>query len=88
VRLEGEVGIGTALELKGVLLDALALRRELRIDVAAVTALDITILQLLWAGRHAAGEVGMEFSVSGAVAQEIVLTMERAGMEKFPAVAG
>jgi len=30
----------------------------------------------------------MEFSVSGPVAQEIVLTMDRAGLEKFPVVAG
>jgi anti-anti-sigma regulatory factor len=88
VRLEGEVGIGDALELKGALLDGLALRRGLRIDVAVAMALDVTIFQLLWAGRHAAGEAGMEFSVSGPVAQEIVLTMDRAGLEKFPVVAG
>jgi anti-anti-sigma regulatory factor len=88
VRLEGEVGIGDALELKSVLLDTLALRRGLRIDVAGATALDVTILQLLWASRHAASETGMEFSVGGPVAPEIVLTMDRAGLEKSLAVAG
>jgi anti-anti-sigma regulatory factor len=87
VRLEGEVGIGDAQELKGVLLDGLALRKGLRIDVAVALALDVTIFQLLWAGRHAAGEAGMEFSVCGPVAQEIGLTMDRAGLETFPLVA-
>jgi anti-anti-sigma regulatory factor len=88
LRLESEVGIGDALELKGVLLDALALRKELQIDLAGASALDITVFQLIWAARQAAIDAGMEFSVCGPIAQEIVLTMERAGLEQFPAVAG
>jgi anti-anti-sigma regulatory factor len=87
VRLQGEVGIGDALELKGALLDGLALRKQLRIDIGAASALDVTILQLLWAGRSAACDAGIEFSVSGSVAQEIVLAMDCAGLEKLSTVA-
>jgi hypothetical protein len=88
VRLEGEVGIADALGLKSVLLDALALRKELQIDIAGASTLDITGFQLTWAARRAAVDAGMEVGVCGPVAQEIVLTMDRAGLERFPAVAG
>jgi anti-anti-sigma regulatory factor len=84
VRLEGDVDIGAAQELKGVLMEALASRKELRVELADANALDVTIFQLLWAAERAAGKAGTGFSVRGKVPEEIVLAMDHAGLERLP----
>jgi anti-anti-sigma regulatory factor len=87
VRLEGEVDIGGAMELKDRLLEALAAGGEVRLELSAATALDITAFQLIWAVERAAKNTGVEFSISGALPQQIVLTMADAGLTPLLAIA-
>jgi len=83
LRLDGEVDIGAALELKGLVVDALASGRELRVRLEGATALDIAIFQLLWVAQREAARAGMEFSVEGQVPEEIVRAMAEAGLDAF-----
>ena len=84
IRLEGEVTIACAAELKKVLLEALASGGELRLDMASATELDITALQLLWAAGREARASGRAYTLEGTVADEIVATATEAGFEKLP----
>jgi anti-anti-sigma regulatory factor len=84
VRLEGEVDISGAQELKDRLMEALAAGREVRLELSAATALDITAFQLIWAVERAAKNAGVAFSMDGPVPEKIVLSMLDAGLEPFP----
>jgi len=86
VRLEGEVDISGAVELKARLLEALAAGGEVRLELSAATALDITAYQLIWAVERAAKKAEVAFSIAGPVPEQIVLTMVAAGLESFPEI--
>ena len=83
VGLEGEVDIRAAVELKTVLLAALQSGRELRVELAGVTALDVTTLQLLWASERAAVKAGTKLHWSGPMPEAMDLAMDFAGLERF-----
>lgn len=83
VGLEGEVGIRAAAELKGILLAALESRQELNVEMAGVTALDITTLQLLCAFAHAAAKAGAKLVWSEPMPEPMQLAMDLAGLERF-----
>jgi anti-anti-sigma factor len=84
IRLEGEVDISSAAELKKLLLEALASGRELRVDLERTTELDVTALQLLWAAERKAGGSSVGFSLLGRVPEEISVALSDAGFKKFP----
>ena len=84
IRLEGEIDIASAAELKKVLLQALATGAEVRLDVERATELDVTALQLLWAAERAAKGSGRTIAVVGEVPAEILVAAREAGLEKFP----
>jgi anti-anti-sigma regulatory factor len=84
LRLDGDVNIEAALELKDLLVHALASGGELRVRLEGATALDIAIFQLLWVARREAAGAEMEFSVEGPVATEIARAMADAGLDAFP----
>ena len=84
MRLEGDVDIGAAVDVKALLLEALASRRGLRVELGGTTALDVTAYQLLWAAQRAADKAGMKFSVEGPMTEGIALAMAHAGLEQFP----
>jgi anti-anti-sigma regulatory factor len=84
VGLNGEVEIHAASELKGVLLAALRSRQELRVELAGVTALDITTLQLLCAFERAAVKAGIRLLWTGPMPEEMGLAMALAGLERPP----
>lgn len=84
IRLEGEVDIASAAELKKLLLQALASGSELRVGLEGATELDITALQLLWAAEREARASGRGFSLAGRVPEEISAAVDEAGLEKFP----
>lgn len=88
IRVEGEVAIGCAAQLKKVLLEALASGGELRLDMARAIELDITALQLLWAAEREARASGTAFTLTGTVAEEILVTATEAGFGKFPVAEG
>jgi anti-sigma B factor antagonist len=52
LRLEGEISVGSAAELKVALLQALASETDVRLDLERATELDVTALQLLWAAER------------------------------------
>ena len=83
VGLEGEVDIRTAVELKGVLLAALLSQQELKVELARVTALDITALQLLWAFEQAAAKARIKLLWSGPQPEAMELATGLAGLERF-----
>jgi anti-anti-sigma factor len=83
IRLEGEVDISSAAELKKLLLEALASGRGLRMDLERTTELDVTALQLLWAAEREARGSGVGFSVLGRVPEEISAALSDAGFKEF-----
>jgi hypothetical protein len=85
VRLEGELGIGTARELKDLLVDALASGKRLRIELAGAPVFGVTVYQLLWAARCETKRAGVEFLIQGPVAAGISLAMEEAGLPHLTA---
>jgi anti-anti-sigma factor len=84
LRLEGEVDIASAAELKTLLLQALASGTELRVEVERATELDITALQLLWAAEREARGSGRQCTLAGRVSEELMAAASEAGFEKFP----
>jgi anti-anti-sigma factor len=86
VGLEGEVDIRAAVELKGILLAALESRQELRLEMAGLTALDITILQLLCAFARAAAKAGAKLILSEPMPKAMEVAMDLAGMGRVAVV--
>jgi anti-anti-sigma regulatory factor len=82
VDLRGDLDIQAAAELKGILLAALRSRQELRVELAGVTALDITTLQLLSALERAATKAGLDLLWGGPISEETGLAMDLAGLER------
>ena len=82
--LEGAVDIGSAAELKELLVDALAPERELRVDLERLTRLDVTWVQLLHAADREARRLGVPFTISGNVPETVSVAMRAAGFEPFP----
>jgi len=84
LRLEGEIDITSATELKTLLLQGLASGRELRVDLERATDLDVTAMQLLWAAEREARRSGMGITLTGRVPKEISSAAGDAGFESFP----
>ena len=85
IRLDGEINIGSAAELKKLLLQALATSRELRVDLEHATELDVTAWQLLWAAEREARGSSRGFTLAGRLPEEISVAVVDAGLETFPA---
>jgi anti-anti-sigma regulatory factor len=83
VRLEGDVSIAHAVEMKGLLLHALASGKEMRVTLENATELDITALQLLYAAERDAARSGCRFTLEGRVPDVISAAMTHAGCAKF-----
>jgi anti-anti-sigma regulatory factor len=83
VRLDGDAGINTAVELQGNLIEAISFGDDFKVELAGVTALDITTLQLLWAAEQAAAKVGTRLLLSGSMPAVLERAMELAGVEIF-----
>ena len=82
IRLEGDFTLTSAEELKNLLLQGLASGNDLRLDLEQAEAIDITVMQLLWAaGREADRKgTGMAIQMSDAAAT----AARDAGFERFP----
>jgi anti-anti-sigma factor len=88
VRLEGEIDIRSAAELKQILVEAMASATGFEMDVAGATEMDITALQLLWAAQQEAGKRGTGLTVAGSVPERISAIAREAGFAKFPLLSG
>jgi anti-anti-sigma regulatory factor len=88
IRLEGDIDISCAAELKAVLEDVLTARSGMqtgaRISLAAATGMDVTAVQLLWAAEREARAAGMVLALEGPVPELLRGTLREAGFERFP----
>lgn len=84
IRLEGEIDIGCAADLRAVLEKALSARNETRISLATATGIDVTAVQLLWAAEREARATGMVLALEGPVPEVLRSTLREAGFERFP----
>ncbi len=83
IRLEGEISIGLATELKAALLQALASGTEVRLNLEHATELDITALQLLWAAEREARKSGKACELVAPVPPDVLRALGEAGFENF-----
>jgi anti-anti-sigma factor len=84
IRLEGEIDIAIARALKEALLHALTSAGESRISLAAVTGMDVTAVELLWAAGREAQAVGVALALEGPVPKTLRDVVREAGFERFP----
>jgi anti-anti-sigma factor len=83
VRLEGAIDIASATEMKSVLLNALASKKEIRLTLEGATELDVTALQLLYATEQEVARLDVRLRLEGSVPGEIAAAMADAGFAKF-----
>jgi anti-anti-sigma regulatory factor len=83
VRLEGEINIGVAAELKKVLIEALKSKKPVRIEFEGATGVGVTGVQLLWAAEREAERAGVKFARMAGMPQAIAAAVAEAGLE-FP----
>ena len=88
VRMEGEIDIGCAAELKKLLIEALGCGVPVRVVLEDATDLDATAVQLLWAAGREAKGLGAEFGLAGRTPERIAATLAEAGFEPFPVLPG
>jgi anti-anti-sigma factor len=84
IRLEGELNIASAAELKKILVEALAGEAELQVELGNASELDVTMLQLLWAGERAARAAGKRFALAGRVPEQTAIAVAQTGFARFP----
>jgi len=83
IRLEAEVNITVARELKNLLVQGLASGKDLCVDLERATELDVTALQLLWTVGREARSAGTGFAITGLVPEGLSTAVVEAGFEKL-----
>lgn len=84
IRLEGEVDISSAAELKKLLFEALASGKDLRVDLCQATALDVTVLQLLLVLERETKRSKVNVVLAAGVQEDFFPLLAEAGFENFP----
>ena len=82
IRLEGELNVTSAAELKGLLLEGLASGGDLKVDLERAEEIDVSVMQLLWAAGREASRTGSSLVIRGSEAA--VMAARDAGFERFP----
>jgi anti-anti-sigma factor len=86
IRLDGEIDIGCAAELKAVLEEALAVKSDVshpaRVSLSQVTAMDVTAVQLLWAAQREALLAGRKLALEDPVPEALRAMLRAAGLER------
>ena len=85
IRLEGEVALASAAELKGILLEWLKSGKNLHLDLERAQEIDITVMQLLWAAGREAARAGIE--IEGRMSDAAATAVANAGFERFLAAS-
>jgi anti-anti-sigma factor len=81
LELDGVMDISSAAELKAALVQAIAARKGIRVSAEAVTGMDVTAYQLLWAARREAMRSGLQFALTGPIAEAVRGTMAEMGLD-------
>lgn len=82
IRMEGQVDLASAGELKQMLLEWLAARKDLEFDLQDVEEIDIPIMQLLWAAARDAGRLGL--TVAARSSESASAALRDAGFAQLP----
>jgi ABC-type transporter Mla MlaB component len=85
IRLEGEVGIASAADLKSQLIQALGCGKQVRVSLQSVTDLDVTAVELLWAARREAKASSVAFAIDGPIPPMVLSSLLQAGFDDFAA---
>jgi ABC-type transporter Mla MlaB component len=85
IRLEGEVGIASAADLKSQLIQALGCGKQVRVSLQSVTDLDVTAVELLWAARREAKASSVAFAIDGPIPSMVLSSLLQAGFDDFAA---
>jgi anti-anti-sigma regulatory factor len=87
LRLEGDVNIASAAELKKLLVEGLTCDGELRVDLESVSDFDVTAWQLLWAAEREALVSGKRLCLAGQLPEHIAVAVSGGGFDRFPVPA-
>ena len=82
IRLAGDFTLTSAAELKNLLIHGLASGNDLRLDLKQAEAIDITLMQLLWAAGREADRVGVKLAIQ--MSNAAAMAARDAGFERFP----
>jgi anti-anti-sigma regulatory factor len=82
VRLDGDLSLGCAAELKDKLLEWLASGKNLELDLGSAESIDISILQLLYASGSEALMRGVR--IYGKASRTVKTAAQAAGFEQVP----
>jgi anti-anti-sigma regulatory factor len=85
IRLEGDITLASAAELKGLLLEGLAAGKDLWLDLEHTGEIDVTAMQLLWAAGREADRAGVKIAIR--VSDAAGAAARQAGFERFPGLA-
>jgi anti-anti-sigma regulatory factor len=85
VRLQGELTITSAAEVKEALLAGLAAGTDLHLDLERAEAIDVTVMQLLWAAGREADRTGV--ALAGRMSEAAAALAREAGFEGLPGMA-
>lgn len=83
IRLQGEINISCAQELKGLLVEGLKPDTEVHVLLTEATDLGVTVVQLLLAARREAKASGVEFAFEGRLPEPVTASLAEAGLETF-----
>ena len=83
IRLEGDIDICCAVELKTLLLQALASGTKVRLSLQDTIDLDVTAFQLLWAAERETRESSVEFALTGHVPEQVFQALANGGFESL-----
>ncbi len=81
LELRGKIDINFARGLKESLLRALEAGKDISVCSEAVTALDVSAAQLLWAARRDAESKGLQFQFAGAAREEVLAALRVAAID-------
>jgi len=83
LRVEGDIEIASAAELKAALIEAISSTKEVQVDLRGARDFDVTAVQLLWAAARDAGKAGIAFAVAGESIDILHRIAAEMGFENF-----
>lgn len=84
LRLQGEMDIADALDLKCQLLVALDAKKDILVELAGVTGLNLTTMQLLWAAVTEASATGSTIRFEDSTSETVAAALSQAGLDSLP----
>jgi anti-anti-sigma factor len=82
IRLEGDLTVASAEEVKRLLMEALASQGGFELDLERVETIDIAVMQVLWAAGREAERKGAKVAIH--ISEAAAAAARNAGFERFP----